>query len=44
MRTAYQNNSRTALTGPNSNAVRDADTVVNDGEHIDVVLQACVQA
>lgn len=35
---------KTALTGPNSDAVRDADAVVDDGEHVDVVLHAGVQA
>lgn len=44
MKAAFQNYSMNALTGPNSNAVGDADTVVNDSEHVDVVLQACIQA
>lgn len=35
---------RTVLTGRNSDASRDADTVVNDSEHVDVVLYACLQA
>lgn len=35
---------RNALTGGNGDAGRDADAVVNDGEHVDVVLHACLQA
>lgn len=35
---------RTVLTGRNSDAGGDADTVVNDSEHVDVVLYACLQA
>lgn len=35
---------RSALTGRDSNAGRDADAVVNDSEHVDVVLYACFQA
>lgn len=35
---------RTTLTGRHSNAGRDADTVVNDSKHVDVVLHACFQA
>ena len=35
---------RTALTGRNSDAGRDADAVVNDSEHVDVVLHARLQA
>lgn len=33
-----------ALTGGNGDAGRDADAVVNDSEHVDVVLHACLQA
>lgn len=32
-----------ALTGPNSNTGRNADSVVNDSKHIDVVLHACLE-
>lgn len=32
-----------ALTGPNSNTGRNADSVVNDSEHIDVVLHASLE-
>lgn len=35
---------RNALTGGNGDAGRDADAVVNDSEHVDVVLHACLQA
>lgn len=35
---------RNALTGGNGDAGRNADTVVNDSEHVDVVLHACLQA
>lgn len=32
------------LTGRYSDASRDADTVVNDSKHVDVVLHSCLQA
>lgn len=32
------------LTGRNSDASWDADTVVNDSKHVDVVLHSCLQA
>lgn len=35
---------RNALTGGNSDAGRDADAVVNDSKHVNVVLHACLQA
>lgn len=35
---------RTVLTGGDGDAGRDADTVVNDGKHVDVVLHAGLQA
>ena len=34
---------KTKLTGPNSNTGRNADCVVDDSKHIDVVLHACFQ-
>lgn len=37
-------NQRTALTGWNRDAGRDADAVVNDSKYIDVVLYAGLQA
>lgn len=42
-RTKKEQKHMIALTGPNSNTGRNADSVVNDSEHIDVVLHASLE-